>query len=137
MYALLSVVSSYHDTLLSRRVPKSLSLPPHPFVPSSSTEASSSTASPGPARVVPALPPASDHTRYTRYWTQRSRLYKRASRALATLNYLELLIEMMARKRGNDRIRWRVVLVIEAVKWVAKPYTLSILLMIAGHACGY
>jgi len=56
--------------------------------------------------------------RYTRYWTDRSPIYKRASRALSTLNYLELLMEMLARRKGNDRIRWRVILVIEAIKYV-------------------
>lgn len=121
VYALLSVVSSYHDTLLSRRIPKSLSLPPHPFARNSTTSSSgapssSPESSTRPARVTPALPPASDHTRYTRYWTDRSPLYRRASRALATLNYLELLVEMVARRKGNDRIRWRVVVVIEAIK---------------------
>jgi peroxin-16 len=123
VFALLSVVSSYHDTLLGRRITKSLSLPPHPFAgrpgPSTSeTLASADAASPAPtpARVSPLVPPPSDHARYTRYWTDRSRIYKRASRTLSTLTYLELLMEMIARRKGNDRIRWRVVLVIEAIK---------------------
>lgn len=123
VFALLSVVSSYHDTLLGRRVTKSLSLPPHPFAgrhapangePSTST--ASGEASTMPIRVSPLVPPPSDHARYTRYWTDRSRIYKRASRTLSTLTYLELLMEMLARRKGNDRIRWRVILIIEAIK---------------------
>jgi peroxin-16 len=117
VFALLSVVSSYHDTLLGRRLTKSLSLPPHPFT-GPPTPSSDETASTTPPRVIPLLPPPSDHARYTRYWTDRSRIYKRASRALSTLTYLELLMEMLARRKGNDRIRWRVVLVIEAIKYV-------------------
>lgn len=126
MYALSSVVSSYHDTLLNRRIQKSLSLPPHPFANNPSTTAapapaqtpkSSTSSTPSVKRVTPALPPASDHSRYTRYWTERSGIYRRASRALSTLNYLQLLMEMVTRRKGNDRIRWRVVLIIESVKY--------------------
>jgi peroxin-16 len=119
------VVSSYHDTLLGRRLTKSLSLPPHPFTgpsPTSSTDEAASTSAP---RVVPLLPPPSEHMRYTRYWTDRSPVYKRASRALSTLTYLELLMEMLARRKGNDRIRWRVILVIEAIKYVPHLFTLT------------
>ena len=54
-------------------------------------------------------------------------MYKRASRALSTLTYLELLMEMLARRKGNDRIRWRVILVIEAIK-----YVLSIFILVEG-----
>lgn len=117
VYALSSIVSSYHDTLLHRRISNSLSLPPHPFTTSSSPPPGSNEPSaPSIKRVIPALPPPSDHARYTRYWTDRSGVYRRASRALSTLGYLQLLMEMVARRRGNDKIRWRVVLVTEAVK---------------------
>jgi peroxin-16 len=112
--AFLSVVSSYHDTLLSHRVTSSLSLPPHPFDPAPT---SSSSANPASAtRISPLISPPSDHARYTRYWTDRSAVYKRASRALVTLSYVELLVEMIARKKGGDRIRWRLVLGIESLK---------------------
>jgi len=124
VYALLSVVSSYHDTLLGRRLTKSLSLPPHPFTGPSPTSTREETASTTPPRVIPLLPPPSDHARYIRYWTDRSPIYKRASRALSTLTYLELLMEMLARRKGNDRIRWRVILMIEAIKYVLSNFIL-------------
>lgn len=128
VFALLSVVSSYHDSLLGRRLTKSLSLPPHPFTGPSPTSISDETTATTttPPRVVPLLPPPSEHMRYTRYWTDRSSIYKRASRALSTLTYLELLMEMLARRKGNDRIRWKVVLVIEAIKYVSS-FHLSLL----------
>ena len=123
VYALLNVVSGYHDTLLSKRVGANLSLPPHPFARSRSSD-SESTSSTAPApvpvpvpSVVPLLPPPSEHARYTRYWTNRSNVYRRASRSLVTIGYVELLVEMVARKR-SDRSRWRIVLLIESVKWV-------------------
>jgi hypothetical protein len=34
------------------------------------------------------------------------------------LTYLELLLEMLARRKGNNRIRWRIILIIEAIKYV-------------------
>jgi peroxin-16 len=114
VYALLSLVSSHHDTLISRRLSPKLSLPPHPFVtpPPPSADA---PAQPPLSRTSPLLAPPSEHARYTRYWTERSGVYRKASRTLATLGYVELLVEMLARRRG-DRVRWRLVLLIESVK---------------------
>ena len=127
VYALLNLVSGYHDSLLSRHLDPALSLPPHPFVgqasgswsaargPTMATmggdEASTST----PTRITPLIPPASDHSRYTKYWTSRSSLYRKASRLLATLSYVQLLVEMVAKKR-SERSRWKVVLVLEGFK---------------------
>ncbi|GFZ49411.1 hypothetical protein JCM24511_07531 [Saitozyma sp. JCM 24511] len=114
LYALLSLVSSHHDTLISRRLSQTLSLPPHPFVPPPSAGTDAPT-QPPLSRTSPLLPPPSEHARYTRYWTERSGVYRKASRTLATLGYVELLVEMLARRRG-DRVRWRLVLLIESVK---------------------
>ncbi|OCF37844.1 hypothetical protein I316_00068 [Kwoniella heveanensis BCC8398] len=133
LYALLNVVSGYHDSILHAHLPNSLSLPPHPFASTSTRhasdqsqpasgsagESSTQASSPPPPninRTYPLLPPASDHARYTRYWTNRSLAYGRASRALTTIGYLELVIEMLAKRKGGDRARWRVVLVIESIK---------------------
>ncbi|CAD6580025.1 MAG: Peroxisomal membrane protein pex16 [Tremellales sp. Tagirdzhanova-0007] len=123
LYALLNVVSGYHDTLLSKRVGPNLSLPPHPFA-NERPSATDSTGSTVP-RIVPLLPPPSEHARYTRYWTNRSNVYRRASRALVTIGYVELLVEMVARKRG-DRSRWRIVLLIESIKTMLRLVLLRI-----------
>ncbi|WVQ99914.1 hypothetical protein IAU59_007057 [Kwoniella sp. CBS 9459] len=131
LYALLNVVSGYHDSILHAHLPSSLSLPPHPFISSTlSTTTTNDRPSPtqepqsqtqkgpvsSPTRTYPLLPPASDHARYTRYWSTRSTPYRRASRALTTIGYVELVIEMLAKRKGGDRVRWRVVLVLEAIK---------------------
>ncbi|KAK8854875.1 hypothetical protein IAR55_003614 [Kwoniella newhampshirensis] len=125
LYALLSLVSSYHDTILSHHLSPSLSLPPHPFASSRQQPITRDDSSVSPllpettstlSRTQPLLPPPSDHTRYTRYWTSRSALYRRASRALTTLGYLELLIEMVMRRKAGERARWRVVLGVEGMK---------------------
>ena len=133
VYALLNVVSGYHDTLLSKHLDPKLSLPPHPFAQVSTVQtsndkdatstksegskaaASPSALSPQSARLMPILPPPSDQVRYTRYWTQRSPTYRKASRILVTISYIQLLIEMLARKR-SDRYRWKAVLALESVK---------------------
>ncbi len=116
MYALLNVVSGYHDSLLSKHLDPALHLPPHPFGPytHSQTEGGSGSEE-SMSKTTPVLPPPSDHARYTRYWSEKSGLYRRISRLLSTIGYVELLVEMLARKRG-DRHRWSVVLGLETVK---------------------
>ena len=108
VYALLALVASHHDSLLASRLPSSLSLPPRPFDPKGKGKA--------PIRTKPVLPPASDHTRYTRYWMKRSSVYRRTARALATIGYVQLLVEMLARKKLGSKGRWRIVVLIEAIK---------------------
>lgn len=120
VYALLSVVSSVHDVLLEKRIPQDLSLPPHPFAADAPHNAPPSAAlfgaAPPAPRVTPLLPAPSEHSRYTRYWSERSGAYRRASRALTTVTYVELLLEMVAKKRIGDRTRWRLVFGLESFK---------------------
>lgn len=116
VYALLSLVSSGHDALLEKRIPPALSLPPHPFAPEPVVQESLFGAPPPTSRVQPLLPPASEHRRYTRYWADRSKTYRRAARTLQTVTYIELLLEMLIRRKVGDRARWRLVLSIEAFK---------------------
>lgn len=100
VYSFLSVVSAYHDTLLSKHLDPSVALPPRPFHKSAPR---------------PDIPPPSIHARYTRYWMDASPVYRSASKALTTVGYLQLLIEMIAKKRG-DRWRWRVLVGLEGFK---------------------
>ncbi|WRT68295.1 uncharacterized protein IL334_005271 [Kwoniella shivajii] len=117
LYALLGLISGYHDEVLHAHIPKHLALPPHPFIsPSTAVTTSNRLDSENRQRILPLLPPQSDHTRYTRCWSNKSLAYKRASKALSTIGYLELVIEMIAKRKGGDRIRWRVVLFIEIIK---------------------
>ncbi|KAK2755669.1 Peroxisomal membrane protein pex16 [Arachnomyces sp. PD_36] len=60
-------------------------------------------------------PTPTPHTRYTKYWTSRSPLYHRVALVLHMIQYTELLWEMIARRRG-EKARWRVVVILEAVK---------------------
>lgn len=87
------LLSLYHDSLVSRVVDR---LPP----------------------TIP-RPPPTPHSRYTKYWSSRSSLYRRVALALQMLQYTELLWEMAARRRGQ-KTRWRVVVFIEFAKAVCR-----------------
>ncbi|KAJ5796696.1 uncharacterized protein N7518_005236 [Penicillium psychrosexuale] len=87
------LLSLYHDSLVSRVVDKLPSTVPRP--------------------------PPTPHSRYTKYWTSRSSLYRQVALALQMLQYTELLWEMAARRRGQ-KTRWRVVIFIEFAKAVCR-----------------
>ncbi|PYH41166.1 peroxisomal membrane protein PEX16 [Aspergillus saccharolyticus JOP 1030-1] len=73
------------------------------------------------ARVISRLPSTiprsipTPHTRYTKYWTSRSPLYHKIALTLQMVQYTELLWEMIARRRG-EKVRWRLIIFIEAIK---------------------
>ncbi|KAL9131981.1 MAG: hypothetical protein Q9217_000191 [Psora testacea] len=58
---------------------------------------------------------ASPQTRYERWAGGKSRFYRRAGAVLRTVQYTQLLIEMFA-KRAGEKVRWRVVVLLEVVK---------------------
>ncbi|WWC90818.1 uncharacterized protein L201_005755 [Kwoniella dendrophila CBS 6074] len=123
LYAFLGLVSNYHDGILSSHIPKELSLPPHPFIskPINQDEEVDKAGTPIQAqtqaqRILPLLPARSQHTRYAKYWQDKSSIYRKASKLLTTIGYLELVIEMVSKRKFGDRVRWRVVLIIEVIK---------------------
>lgn len=75
---------------------------------------------PGLASRIP-----SPHARYTRFWTAKSRIYRRIALLLQIVQYTELLWEMAAKRRG-EKVRWRVVILLEAVKAVCKLLLLRV-----------
>ncbi|KAJ9622365.1 hypothetical protein H2203_006584 [Taxawa tesnikishii (nom. ined.)] len=64
-------------------------------------------------------PHPSPHTRYTRFWAQKSPAYKRLALTLQVIQYTELLCEMGA-KRRSEKARWRVVVVLEFIKAICR-----------------
>ncbi|KAL1306541.1 hypothetical protein AAFC00_005231 [Neodothiora populina] len=82
------LISLYHDSLLARAVAN-----------------------------LPALQNRhqSPHTRYTRFWSQNSSAYKRVALTLQVIQYVELLCEMAAKRRG-EKARWRAVVLLEGIK---------------------
>ncbi|KAF4331681.1 peroxisomal membrane PEX16 [Fusarium beomiforme] len=70
-------------------------------------------------KAIARLPMASmpsAHARYTRYWTQRSGAYRRIAMFLQMIIYTEMLWEMTAKRRGGEKSRWKVVVILEALK---------------------
>ncbi|TGZ84404.1 peroxisome membrane protein [Ascodesmis nigricans] len=92
LHSFIQLLSLYHDSLLSRAI---ASLP-------------SSTA-----------PKPSPHNRYTKFWTERSPGYKKIALLITMIQYTELLWEMAAKRRG-EKMRWRVVIVLELAKAVCR-----------------
>ncbi|KAL4881516.1 peroxisome membrane protein [Aspergillus karnatakaensis] len=83
------------------------------------------------SKVITSLPPTvrrptpTPHTRYTKYWTSQSSLYQKIALALQTVQYTELLWEMVARRR-SEKVRWRVVVLIEIVKAICRLFLLRL-----------
>lgn len=63
--------------------------------------------------------PLTPHHRYTKFWTQKSPMYKRLAVVLQMIQYTELLWEMAAKRKG-EKMRWRVVVLLEVVKAVCR-----------------
>ncbi|KAI1825622.1 peroxisome membrane protein [Xylaria intraflava] len=66
---------------------------------------------------VPSL--SAPHARYTKFWTAKSGPYRRIALLLQIIQYTELLWEMAAKRRG-EKIRWRVVMLLEAFKAICR-----------------
>ncbi|KAK5045004.1 hypothetical protein LTR84_010152 [Exophiala bonariae] len=65
-------------------------------------------------------PKPSLHARYTTFWSTSSSLYTKIATLLKIAQYTELLWEMMARRRGGERLRWRVVILLESFKAICR-----------------
>ncbi|KHN94393.1 Peroxisome membrane protein, Pex16 [Metarhizium album ARSEF 1941] len=88
IHSFVQLLSLYHDNLLSR-----------------------------PVSQLPVPPPLRNaHARYTRFWSHKSKLYRRIAMVLQMVVYTELLCEMTAKRRGGERARWKVVVLIEGIK---------------------
>ncbi|KZF20710.1 peroxin [Xylona heveae TC161] len=87
------LLSLYHDSLLSRAM---------------------ATRQSGPGSRAPPQQPTL-HNRYTRFWTRTSSTYKRIALLLQIVQYTELLWEMAAKRKG-EKVRWRVIVLLEGIK---------------------
>ncbi|EGX89052.1 peroxisomal membrane protein pex16 [Cordyceps militaris CM01] len=91
------LLSLYHDNLLSKAVSK-----------------------------LPIPPIRTAHARYTRFWAEKSAFYRRVAMTLQMVIYTELLLEMSAKRRGGNKSRWRVVVLLEGIKAVCRLLLLRI-----------
>lgn len=69
--------------------------------------------------LLPSPTPPSPATRYQNFWKFSSPLYARCAALLRTIQYTQLLCEMFA-KRAGEKVRWRVIVVLEVVKAVLR-----------------
>jgi peroxin-16 len=88
LHSYVQLLSLYHDSLLAKAIARLPSI----------------------KKPVP-----SPHNRYTRFWTSHSPIYRRLAQILQVIQYTELLWEMLAKRRG-EKVRWRVVVLLESVK---------------------
>ncbi|RDA90318.1 hypothetical protein CP533_0391 [Ophiocordyceps camponoti-saundersi (nom. inval.)] len=93
IHSAVQLLSVYHDHLLRRARCSAVGRPP---------------------------PPPSAHARYTRFWAQKSALYRRVAVVLQTVTYSQLLCEMTVKRRGGEKARWRVVVLLETIKAVCR-----------------
>lgn len=93
----IQLLSLYHDTVLARAVSKL----------------------PGMPRIQSA------HSRYTKYWSSTNARYRKIALLLQCAQYTELLWEMAAKRRG-EKVRWRVVVLIESLKAICRLLLLRI-----------
>ncbi|KAL8407485.1 hypothetical protein RB594_006346 [Gaeumannomyces avenae] len=107
------LLSLYHDSLLERAA-------------AAAAAAAAGTSPPSPSTKSKAAPSRTIHARYTSFWSQKSAMYRRVARALQIVQYTQLLVEMAARRRGDDRLRWRLVVLVEAFKALCRLILLRI-----------
>lgn len=91
MFAALNIIGLYHDSIVKKAADQ---LPDHK------------------------KPRLSAHSRYTSYWLQHSKTYATCARLLTVLGYSELVIEMLGRKKLSRDRKWRLIILLEATKYV-------------------
>lgn len=96
VHTFVQLLSIYHDHLLKKRATAQAN--------SLSTCSKTAKSKPSP------------HARYTMFWSDKSSLYTKIATILKVVQYTELLWEMTARRRGGERSRWRVVVLLESFK---------------------
>jgi peroxin-16 len=100
VHTFVQLLSIYHDHLLKKRAA---------FVASSPALSSAKKAR------APQMKP-SLHAKYTTFWSTSSSLYAQIATCLKVAEYVQLLCEMVARRRGGERGRWRMVVMLESFK---------------------
>ncbi|KAL8885822.1 MAG: hypothetical protein Q9215_006384, partial [Flavoplaca cf. flavocitrina] len=80
-------------------------------------------------RHFPSPSPPSPQTRYTAFYAAGSRLHSSSAIILQTIQYTELLCEMFFKRRGGEKARWRLVVVLELIKAICR----SIMFWVTGR----
>ncbi|RMZ91722.1 hypothetical protein DV736_g1048, partial [Chaetothyriales sp. CBS 134916] len=109
LYTFVALLSIYHDSLLKK-------------------SASFLASSPSLLRrdLQAQLPKPSLHAKYTSFWANASSLYTHVATLLRVTEYTQLLWEMVAKRRGGERSRWRAVVFLEALKAICRLVLLQL-----------
>ncbi|KAK9899753.1 peroxisome membrane protein [Cystobasidium minutum MCA 4210] len=116
LYTGLNILGMAHDTILSSSSSSSSSSSP----PSTSSNGVSSSSTGGSNTATHLVMPVSAHTRFTKWFCTQSKLYKTAARLLSIVIYMQLLVEMAAKKYKGEKGRWRAVIGLEGIKAVLR-----------------
>lgn len=109
IYSALNLLGLYHDSILVRALEKQ----------NGRAQRDLEASAPESRKIGgPLASPltSSEHTRYTQHFSQQSSTYNRIAKTLVMIGYVELLVEMMARRKLGSKKAWDVVAGIEAVK---------------------
>jgi len=74
------------------------------------------------ARIVKAYPsyrpliPSSLHSRFTRAWSDKDKVYKWAARVLEVIRFTELVLEMVLKRKVSEKAKWRIIMLLEVIK---------------------
>ncbi|RMD43239.1 hypothetical protein DV735_g1918, partial [Chaetothyriales sp. CBS 134920] len=109
LYTFVALLSIYHDSLLLKR-------------------ASFLTSSPSVLRreLKAQLPKPTLHAKYTSFWANASSLYTQVATLLRVTEYTQLLWEIAAKRRGGEKLRWRAVVFLEALKAICRLVLLQL-----------
>lgn len=110
LHSFIQLLSIYHDYVLKNR----------------QTILTGSKSTPSPTKTNLHKPKQSNHARYTMFWSDNSSLYTKIATLLKITQYTELLWEMMARRRGGEKSRWRVVVLLESFKAICRLILLKL-----------
>jgi peroxin-16 len=100
LHTFIQLLSIYHDSLLKKRAA---------FI--SSSPVLSKAQNTKIQKTKPSL-----HAKYTSFWTNSSTFYSQVATFLKIAEYTQLLWEMIAKRRGGEKTRWRVVVLLEMFK---------------------
>lgn len=101
VYTGLNILGMTHDAILSS---------------ASSSSSSSGGGAGAPPTATHLAMPVSAHTRFTKWFCTQSKVYKSAARLLSIVIYMQLLVEMAAKKYKGEKGRWRAVIGLEGIK---------------------
>ncbi|MCO5598732.1 hypothetical protein L7F22_052830 [Adiantum nelumboides] len=137
VYSALNLLGLYHDSILvrllsPRSMPRSigssstsrntnLSRSTAALQANATPQSVSTTGAPAPPATYSKLQHTpSEHARYTHHFSDSSTAYSRLARVLVIIGYVELLSEMVARRKLGPKKAWDVVVGIESVKVVLR-----------------